>query len=99
MSELNYDDADLSYSASPSEDVSLLSTTETNGPELMTRSQAWNLYSSHLLSTWNMRMYEFAAVCCSPASVYLEFGLIATTRLFSLQRLFLIRFLQLLFGQ
>lgn len=29
----------------------------------MNRSQAWNLYVSHFLSTWNMRIYEFAAVC------------------------------------
>lgn len=30
--------------------------------DLMTRSQAWNLYTSHFLSTWNVRTYEFAAV-------------------------------------
>lgn len=30
--------------------------------KLMTKSQAWNLYTSHFLSTWNMRLYEFAAV-------------------------------------
>lgn len=29
---------------------------------IMTKSQAWNLYTSHFLSTWNMRLYEFAAV-------------------------------------
>lgn len=29
---------------------------------LMTRSQAWNLYTTHFLSTWNVRTYEFAAV-------------------------------------
>jgi len=28
----------------------------------MTRDQAWNLYTSHFLSTWNVRGYEFAAV-------------------------------------
>ena len=28
----------------------------------MTRKQALNLYTSHLLSTWNARTYEFAAV-------------------------------------
>ena len=28
----------------------------------MTRSQAFNLYTSHFLSTWNVRTYEFAAV-------------------------------------
>lgn len=31
-------------------------------PEFMNRSQAFNLYTSHLLSTWNIRTYEFAAV-------------------------------------
>jgi iron-regulated transporter 1 len=33
-----------------------------NEPEFMTGSQAFNLYTSHLLSTWNIRTYEFAAV-------------------------------------
>lgn len=28
----------------------------------LSRSQAWNLYLSHALSTWNARGYEFAAV-------------------------------------
>ena len=28
----------------------------------MTRPQAFNLYTSHFLSTWNIRTYEFAAV-------------------------------------
>jgi len=28
----------------------------------MTRDQAWNLYTSHFLSTWNVRGYEFAVV-------------------------------------
>jgi iron-regulated transporter 1 len=28
----------------------------------MTRSQAFNLYTTHFLSTWNVRSYEFAAV-------------------------------------
>ena len=31
-------------------------------PNGMTKSQALNLYASHLLSTWNIRQYEFAAV-------------------------------------
>lgn len=30
--------------------------------EGMSSSQAWNLYTSHFLSTWNARTYEFAAV-------------------------------------
>jgi iron-regulated transporter 1 len=33
--------------------------------ESLSRSQAWNLYTSHLLSTWNARTYEFAAVSLS----------------------------------
>jgi hypothetical protein len=32
------------------------------GANGMTRSQAHNLYTSHFLSTWNVRTYEFAAV-------------------------------------
>jgi len=36
--------------------------TERNGSSGMSRSQAVNLYASHLLSTWNARSYEFAAV-------------------------------------
>ncbi|KIN01949.1 hypothetical protein OIDMADRAFT_161651 [Oidiodendron maius Zn] len=43
----------------------------------MTRSQAWNLYTSHFLSTWNARTYEFAAVIFM-ASVYPD-TLIATS--------------------
>lgn len=35
-------------------------------PEFMIRSQAFNLYTSHLLSTWNIRTYEFAAVSAGP---------------------------------
>jgi iron-regulated transporter 1 len=31
-------------------------------PNGMARSQAFNLYTSHFLSTWNVRTYEFAAV-------------------------------------
>jgi iron-regulated transporter 1 len=31
-------------------------------PNGMTKSQAFNLYTSHFLSTWNVRTYEFAAV-------------------------------------
>jgi len=30
--------------------------------EPMSKTQAWSLYTSHFLSTWNMRIYEFAAV-------------------------------------
>ena len=33
-----------------------------DGVHGMTPAQAWNLYVSHALSTWNVRTYEFAAV-------------------------------------
>lgn len=33
-----------------------------DGMIAMTPAQAWNLYVSHALSTWNARTYEFAAV-------------------------------------
>ncbi|KAH9212610.1 hypothetical protein DL95DRAFT_436686 [Leptodontidium sp. 2 PMI_412] len=39
---------------------------ERNG---MSRSQAYNLYTSHFLSTWNVRTYEFAAIIFT-ASAY-----------------------------
>ncbi|KAH7330255.1 Ferroporti-1 [Rhexocercosporidium sp. MPI-PUGE-AT-0058] len=35
----------------------------------MSRSQAYNLYASHFLSTWNVRTYEFAAIIFT-ASAY-----------------------------
>lgn len=31
-----------------------------SGP--MTKAQVWNLYTTHILSTWNARSFEFAAV-------------------------------------
>lgn len=31
-------------------------------PDGMSCGQAFNLYTSHFLSTWNIRTYEFAAV-------------------------------------
>lgn len=53
----DHDDDDRSVSSQ------LLDTSEedefVNG---LTTSQAWNLYTSHFLSTWNVRTYEFAAV-------------------------------------
>lgn len=33
-----------------------------DGVRGMAPAQAWNLYVSHALSTWNVRTYEFAAV-------------------------------------
>jgi iron-regulated transporter 1 len=47
------------------ENASLIPRSETAlniEPNGMTRPQAFNLYTSHLLSTWNIRTYEFAAV-------------------------------------
>ncbi|KAI9730582.1 MAG: hypothetical protein M1834_005823 [Cirrosporium novae-zelandiae] len=35
----------------------------------LSRGQAWNLYTSHFLSTWNARTYEFAAILFT-ASAY-----------------------------
>ncbi|PVH87242.1 hypothetical protein DL98DRAFT_510104 [Cadophora sp. DSE1049] len=34
----------------------------------MSRSQAYNLYTSHFLSTWNVRTYEFAAIIFTAAA-------------------------------
>ncbi|TVY46138.1 Solute carrier family 40 member [Lachnellula subtilissima] len=34
----------------------------------MTGSQAWNLYASHFLSTWNIRTYEFTAIIFTAAA-------------------------------
>ncbi|KUJ20381.1 uncharacterized protein LY89DRAFT_579459 [Mollisia scopiformis] len=34
----------------------------------ITRSQAYNLYTSHFLSTWNIRTYEFAAIIFTQAA-------------------------------
>jgi iron-regulated transporter 1 len=43
--------------------TSLFVLTRNDEPELgMTNSQAYNLYTSHFLSTWNVRTYEFAVV-------------------------------------
>lgn len=36
----------------------------------LTTSQAWNLYTSHFLSTWNVRAYEFAAVSLASSLVH-----------------------------
>ncbi|PBP27372.1 putative solute carrier family 40 (iron-regulated transporter) [Diplocarpon rosae] len=38
---------------------------ECNG---MSKSQAYNLYTSHFLSTWNVRTYEFAAIIFTAAA-------------------------------
>lgn len=49
------------------EDALMLNEAEQEGTQTemimdMNKSQAWNLYLSHFLSTWNGRSYEFAAV-------------------------------------
>ncbi len=44
-------------------DHTLLTSDDAEGNvEYMTKAQAWNLYTTHMLSTWNARTYEFAAV-------------------------------------
>jgi iron-regulated transporter 1 len=50
------------YSMADASITQMSETTLDIEPEFMTRSQAFNLYISHLLSTWNIRTYEFAAV-------------------------------------
>jgi solute carrier family 40 (iron-regulated transporter), member 1 len=50
------------YSMADASITQMSETTLDIEPEFMTRSQAFNLYTSHLLSTWNIRTYEFAAV-------------------------------------
>lgn len=59
------------YNPAPSSDVnadiaSLHALSESleadNNIESMTKTQAWNLYTTHMLTTWNARTYEFAAV-------------------------------------
>lgn len=37
-------------------------------PVYITKSQAYNLYTSHFLSTWNIRTYEFAAIIFTQAA-------------------------------
>jgi len=62
----------------------------------MSRTQAYNLYTSHFLSTWNVRTYEFAAVSNSGVTIFLY-----TDNYRSYLRLLHIRILllQLLFGK
>lgn len=66
MSPVVDDDADLSFPPSP-ENEDLLSNhiapLDTDEEQIyITKAQAYNLYTSHFLSTWNIRTYEFAAV-------------------------------------
>lgn len=82
------------------EDGSLLSQLELNDDDqygCMSRSQAWNLYVSHFLSTWNMRTYEFAAVCWDLRIT--DEGVTDILRSYSRLRHTLIRFSLLLYGK
>lgn len=61
------DDAGLGSLSSPESEDGIepgqMVALETNEePVHITKSQAYNLYTSHFLSTWNIRTYEFAAV-------------------------------------
>jgi hypothetical protein len=63
---LNNDNADSGLPSSPeTEDLQTTQIAPLNMDEeqmYITKSQAYNLYTSHFLSTWNIRTYEFAAV-------------------------------------
>ncbi|PMD17489.1 hypothetical protein NA56DRAFT_605825 [Hyaloscypha hepaticicola] len=56
------------YSMADASITQMSETTLDIEPEFMTRSQAFNLYTSHLLSTWNIRTYEFAAIIFTAAA-------------------------------
>ncbi len=66
MSLDSFDDADLGSPTSPeTEDEQpqqMVALIQDEEPIYITRSQAYNIYTSHFLSTWNIRTYEFAAV-------------------------------------
>ncbi|KAI9876617.1 MAG: hypothetical protein M1830_006054 [Pleopsidium flavum] len=49
--------------------------------DYMTKTQAWNLYTTHMLSTWNARTYEFAAILFT-ASAYPDTLLASSIRYF-----------------
>ncbi|MCJ1357628.1 MAG: hypothetical protein MMC33_007624 [Icmadophila ericetorum] len=51
-----------------------------NRPVPLTKVQAWNLYMSHTLSTWNARTYEFAAILFT-ASAFPDTLLASSVRL------------------
>lgn len=63
---LNNDTADSGLPSSrENEDLQATQMAPLNTDEdqvYITKSQAYNLYTSHFLSTWNIRTYEFAAV-------------------------------------
>ncbi|KAG4432221.1 hypothetical protein IFR05_012302, partial [Cadophora sp. M221] len=58
---------------------SMLQSTPENEQNSMSRSQAYNLYTSHFLSTWNVRTYEFAAIIFT-ASAYPDTLIAAAVR-------------------
>lgn len=69
----NDDDMESPHSSNPQDqqDVTTtpsLSMANRQEPDGMTRSQAFKLYSSHCLSTWNIRTYEFAAIIFTAAA-------------------------------
>ena len=47
-------------------------------------AQAWNLYTSHTLSTWNARTYEFAAVSTTFCDSYKSLTYISLDSLYRL---------------
>lgn len=51
-------------------------------PDVVTREVAYTLYLCHFLSTWNARMYEFAAVVFIAASFPKEQALAASSILY-----------------
>lgn len=58
--------------SSPSNEPSTTSDDESvSGSHGLSKSQAWNLYASHFLSTWNARTYEFAAVRAWSAGLFI----------------------------
>ncbi|CZR60910.1 related to ferroportin 1 [Phialocephala subalpina] len=65
------DDAGLGSPSSPeNEDVpgQMAPFMPNEEPVCITKSQAYNLYTSHFLSTWNIRTYEFAAIIFTQAA-------------------------------
>ncbi|KAE8453801.1 hypothetical protein EG329_009313 [Mollisiaceae sp. DMI_Dod_QoI] len=68
----SFGDADLGPPSSPeTEDEQpqqMLALIQDEEPVYITRSQAYNLYTSHFLSTWNIRTYEFAAIIFTQAA-------------------------------
>lgn len=51
------------------EDEPVVSADGHNEQAVLSRRQLWGLYTSHTLSTWNARGYEFAAVGPPPPAI------------------------------